>query len=80
MVSISNFQGIEVSTDDWMVHFKRYSSIHGLIQPFIFRYSDFIQIFFYWFRRVSKKSWYRPGSSFIACSDNNLINSILNRF
>ena len=31
-VSVSNFQSIEVLTDDWMINFKRYSWIPGIIE------------------------------------------------
>ena len=42
-----NFQSIiEVSTEDWMVNFQRYSLISGLIHPFNFLYGDFI--IFFW--------------------------------
>ena len=46
-VSISKYRGttryryqIEVSTDDWMVHFQHYSWLPGLIHPLTFLYSD----------------------------------------
>ena len=33
MVTVSNFQSIEVLPDDWMAHFKSYSWIHVLLHP-----------------------------------------------
>ena len=50
MVSVSNFQVIKVSTDDWMVHLYRYSWIPGLVHPLDFSYSYTATNFFVFIR------------------------------
>ena len=55
-VSVSNFQSIEVSTDDWMVPFLRYSWIPWIIHPLNFLQSN---VNYYFLNIISSFSLYK---------------------